>query len=61
MRHDSALKHATGQAIYIDDMPEPPGTLHAVLVLEPGRQRVLRRVDLSKAAVARCRGCPHGG
>ena len=32
-RHDSALKHVTGQALYIDDMPEPPGTLHAALVL----------------------------
>jgi len=32
-RHDSALKHATGQALYIDDMPEPPGTLHGALVL----------------------------
>ncbi|MFO1087527.1 MAG: xanthine dehydrogenase molybdopterin binding subunit [Reyranellaceae bacterium] len=52
MRHDSALKHATGQAIYIDDMPEPPGTLHAALVLSPAASGVLRRVDLSKAAVA---------
>ena len=32
-RHDSALKHVTGQALYIDDMPEPPGSLHAALVL----------------------------
>ena len=32
-RHDSALKHVTGQALYIDDMPERPGTLHAALVL----------------------------
>jgi len=34
-RHDSALKHVTGQAVYIDDMPEPAGTLHAALVLSP--------------------------
>ena len=27
-RHDSAHKHVTGQAVYIDDMPEPAGTLH---------------------------------
>ena len=27
-RHDSAHKHVTGDAIYIDDMPEPAGTLH---------------------------------
>ena len=30
--HDSAVKHVTGQATYIDDMREPAGTLH----LAPG-------------------------
>ena len=29
LRHDSALKHVAGEAVYIDDMPEPPGTLHS--------------------------------
>ena len=52
LRHDSALQHATGQAIYIDDMPEPPGTLHAALVLSPIASGHLRRVDLAKAAAA---------
>ncbi|MGE0576441.1 MAG: xanthine dehydrogenase molybdopterin binding subunit [Reyranella sp.] len=51
-RHDSALKHVTGQAIYIDDMPEPPGTLHAALVLSPIPSGRLRRIDLAKAAAA---------
>ncbi len=45
-RHDSALKHATGQALYIDDMPEPPGTLHAALVVSPVAAGRLRRLDL---------------
>ena len=49
-RHDSALKHVTGQALYIDDMPEPPGTLHAALVLSPAASGRLRKVD--PAAVA---------
>ncbi len=31
-RHDSAHKHVTGEAIYIDDMPLLPGLLH----LQPG-------------------------
>ncbi len=31
--HDSALKHATGAAVYIDDMPEPRGTLHLAVGL----------------------------
>jgi len=48
-RHDSALKHVTGQALYIDDMPEPPGTLHAALVLSPIASGRLKRLDLSAA------------
>ena len=28
LEHDSATKHVTGQAIYVDDIPEPHGTLH---------------------------------
>ena len=32
-RHDSAHKHVTGSAVYIDDMPEPAGLLHACLGL----------------------------
>ena len=31
--HDSAHKHVTGQAVYIDDIPLPNGTLHAYLGL----------------------------
>jgi len=32
-KHDSAHKHVTGQATYIDDMPEPAGLLHGCLGL----------------------------
>ncbi|MDP1966231.1 MAG: xanthine dehydrogenase molybdopterin binding subunit [Reyranella sp.] len=52
-RHDSALKHVTGQALYIDDMPEPPGTLHAALVLSPVASGRLMKLDLSAAAASR--------
>ncbi|HTG18985.1 MAG TPA: molybdopterin cofactor-binding domain-containing protein, partial [Reyranella sp.] len=52
-RHDSALKHVTGQALYIDDIPEPPGTLHGALVLSPIASGRLRALDLSQAAAAR--------
>ncbi len=51
-RHDSALKHVTGQALYIDDIAEPPGTLHAALVLSPIASGRLRKLDLSPAASA---------
>lgn len=33
--HDSALAHCTGAARFVDDLPEPPGLLHAALVLSP--------------------------
>ncbi|MGE5150139.1 MAG: xanthine dehydrogenase molybdopterin binding subunit [Rhodospirillaceae bacterium] len=45
-RHDSALKHVTGQALYIDDMPEPAGTLHAALVLSPIAHGRLKEVEV---------------
>ena len=50
LRHDSALKHATGEAVYIDDMPEPPGTLHGALVLSPVAHGRLRKVTVPEAA-----------
>ena len=28
LAHDSALKHATGEALFIDDIPVPQNTLH---------------------------------
>ncbi len=46
-RHDSALRHVTGQALYIDDIAEPSGTLHAALVLSPVASGLLRGLDLS--------------
>ncbi|WP_173932815.1 xanthine dehydrogenase molybdopterin binding subunit [Chelativorans sp. Marseille-P2723] len=46
-RHDSAHKHVTGEAIYIDDMPVPAGTLHAYLGLSTIVHGTIRRMDLS--------------
>ena len=48
MRHDSALKHTTGQAVYIDDMPEPAGTLHGALVLSPLAHGRLKKLEVAK-------------
>ncbi|MEM9999839.1 MAG: xanthine dehydrogenase molybdopterin binding subunit [Pseudomonadota bacterium] len=47
--HDSARKHVVGDAIYIDDMPEVPGTLHAALVLSPVAHGTLKGIDASRA------------
>jgi xanthine dehydrogenase large subunit len=50
--HDSAAKHTAGTAPFVDDMPEPPGTLHAALVLSPIAHGRLRRIDTKKASEA---------
>jgi xanthine dehydrogenase large subunit len=49
LAHDSAMKHVTGSATYIDDMPELPGTLHAALILSPFAHGKLKSVDLGDA------------
>ena len=50
--HDSAAKHVSGRAIYIDDMPEPPGLLHAYLALSPHAHARIRSIDLSAVAAS---------
>lgn len=52
MRHDSAVKHVTGRAVYIDDMPEPPGTQHTALVLSPHAHARIVSIDKSAAETA---------
>ncbi|MEL6203583.1 MAG: molybdopterin cofactor-binding domain-containing protein, partial [Pseudomonadota bacterium] len=47
--HDSARKHVRGEAIYIDDMPQVPGTLHAALILSPVAHGTLKGIDTSPA------------
>ncbi|QRM46067.1 xanthine dehydrogenase molybdopterin binding subunit [Rhizobium sp. BG4] len=51
-RHDSAHKHVAGTAIYIDDIAEPAGTLHAGLGLSNAAHGILKEVDLSAVAAA---------
>ena len=52
LRHDSAVKHVTGGAVYIDDLPVPPGTLEAVLVLSPHAHARIRSIGTAAAAGA---------
>ncbi|MFN3447611.1 MAG: xanthine dehydrogenase molybdopterin binding subunit [Roseococcus sp.] len=49
MRHDSALRHARGEARFLDDIPEPAGTLHAALVLSPVAHGRIEGLDLAAA------------
>ncbi|MEO3384706.1 xanthine dehydrogenase molybdopterin binding subunit [Mesorhizobium sp. CAU 1741] len=51
-KHDSAHKHVAGEAIYIDDMPEPAGTLHGCLGLSTVAHATIRSMDLSAVAAA---------
>jgi xanthine dehydrogenase large subunit len=44
-RHESGHKHVTGTAEYIDDMPEPSGTLHAYLGLSERAHAEILSVD----------------
>ena len=47
--HDSAAKQIAGEASYIDDMAELPGTLHAALVISPVAHGKLKGIDPVKA------------
>ncbi|MCB4822055.1 xanthine dehydrogenase molybdopterin binding subunit [Roseicella aerolata] len=49
LRHDSALRHTTGEARFLDDLPEPPGLLHAALALSPVAHGRLSPIDPAPA------------
>jgi xanthine dehydrogenase large subunit len=51
-RHDSAHKHVSGQAVYIDDMPEPAGLLHGCLGLGTVAHGTIKSIDLSAVRAA---------
>jgi xanthine dehydrogenase molybdopterin-binding subunit B len=46
--HDSGAKHVQGSAEYIDDIPEPIGTLHIAVGGTPVARGTLRSLDLSE-------------
>ena len=50
LHHDSAVKHVTGKAVFVDDMPEPPGLLEAWILTSPMAHGRIRRIDTTKAA-----------
>jgi xanthine dehydrogenase large subunit len=50
--HESGLRHTSGEALYVDDLPLPPGTLYAHVVTSPhAHARILRRDRAAAAAV----------
>ena len=46
--HDSAIRHVTGEAIYIDDMPEDNKLMHAALITSKHAYAKIKKIDLSK-------------
>ncbi len=52
MPHDSGAKHVQGCADYVDDMPEPVGTLHVAVGGAPAARGTIRTLDLSEVANA---------
>jgi xanthine dehydrogenase large subunit len=50
--HDSAAKHVQGAAEYIDDIPEPAGTLHVAVGGSPVARGTIRGLDLAEVQSA---------
>ena len=50
--HDSAVKHVSGAALYVDDVPEPRDLLHACVRLSAHAHARVTRLDVSAAAAA---------
>ncbi|MFT5562822.1 MAG: xanthine dehydrogenase large subunit [Candidatus Azotimanducaceae bacterium] len=48
IEHESAIKHVTGRAHYIDDIPEVQGTLHVAVGMSPYAKATIKSMDLSK-------------
>ena len=51
-KHDSAHKHVTGAAVYIDDIPEPEGILHVGLGFSTVANAKIETLDLQKVREA---------
>ncbi len=45
--HDSAARHVRGTANYVDDLPEPPGTVHVAPGAADAGSGAIRSLDLS--------------
>jgi xanthine dehydrogenase large subunit len=50
--HDSATRHVSGSAVYIDDMKSPEGLLHAWVITSERAHAKITAIDLSSVAAA---------
>jgi xanthine dehydrogenase large subunit len=46
LAHDSAAKHVSGEALYTDDLPEPPGLLYAAFGMSERPLAKIKSIDL---------------
>jgi xanthine dehydrogenase large subunit len=51
-RHDSAIRHVTGSASYVDDLREPAGTLHLAVGGAPVARGRIKGLDLAAVRAA---------
>ncbi|MEA3047397.1 MAG: xanthine dehydrogenase large subunit [Sphingomonadales bacterium] len=52
LRHDSAEGHVAGSALYVDDLPDAPGTLHLAFGLATDGHARLTGLDLTQVRAA---------
>jgi len=53
MKHGDLDLHSRGQARFLDDLPEPEGLLHAVVLCSPIAHGAIKRLDTGKAKQSR--------
>ena len=52
LAHDSAAKHATGEAVYVDDIPTPVGCLHLCAGMSARAHARIAKLDLTAVRAA---------
>jgi xanthine dehydrogenase large subunit len=52
LAHDSAAKHVSGEALYTDDLPEPPGLLYAAFGVSERPHARITSIDLERVRKA---------
>ena len=52
LKHDSGHKHVSGEAVYVDDIREPPGTLQIYIAMSERAHAIVKRLDVSKVRAA---------
>ncbi len=53
LRHDSAHKHVSGDAVYIDDLPEPKNLLHIYVAMSEKPHARITSMDLAAVRTAK--------